>query len=191
MVVLADHDRAHPAQDDHVVAAGQQALDRALERRERLAQAGDPGVARVVVSTPLARGGRRPGAGRPPAAAARRSARDAGPRGRGAARRRRARHRRSRAPTGRSRCDRPTRLQTAAAKAFGGTTALEVATAIFDFSGASAADRRHGLDRRWRNARTHTLHDPRARSHHHLGATRSTPPPAARGSAALSPTTAP
>ncbi len=61
------------------------------------------------------------------------------------------------------------RLQTAAAKAFGGTTALEVATAIFDFSGASAADRRFGLDRHWRNARTHTLHDPARAKYHHLG----------------------
>jgi len=61
------------------------------------------------------------------------------------------------------------RLQTAAAKAFGGEVALEVATAIFDVSGASAADRKHGLDRHWRNARTHTLHDPARAKHHHLG----------------------
>ena len=57
----------------------------------------------------------------------------------------------------------------AAAKAFGGETALRVATEIFDFSGASAADRKYGLDRHWRNARTHTLHDPARAKHVHIG----------------------
>ncbi|GAA0251836.1 SfnB family sulfur acquisition oxidoreductase [Cryptosporangium japonicum] len=52
------------------------------------------------------------------------------------------------------------RLEVAAAKAFAGRVALDVATRLFDFSGSSAADRRHDLDRHWRNARTHTLHDP-------------------------------
>jgi len=61
------------------------------------------------------------------------------------------------------------RLAVAAARAACGDAALEVATAIFDFSGASAADRDHGLDRHWRNARTHTLHDPTRSKHHHLG----------------------
>jgi SfnB family sulfur acquisition oxidoreductase len=61
------------------------------------------------------------------------------------------------------------RLAVAAAKAFGGETALRVATEIFDFSGSSAADGRHGLDRHWRNARTHTLHDPARSKHLHLG----------------------
>jgi SfnB family sulfur acquisition oxidoreductase len=61
------------------------------------------------------------------------------------------------------------RLAVAAAKAFAGETALHVASAMFDFSGASAADERHGLDRHWRNARTHTLHDPARSKHLHLG----------------------
>ena len=61
------------------------------------------------------------------------------------------------------------RLGVAAAKAFGGETALRVATEIFDFSGSSAADGEHGLDRHWRNARTHTLHDPARSKHIHLG----------------------
>ncbi|WP_035855339.1 SfnB family sulfur acquisition oxidoreductase [Cryptosporangium arvum] len=52
------------------------------------------------------------------------------------------------------------RLEVAAAKAFAGRVALDVATRLFDFSGSSAADRKHDLDRHWRNARTHTLHDP-------------------------------
>jgi SfnB family sulfur acquisition oxidoreductase len=61
------------------------------------------------------------------------------------------------------------RLAVAAAKAFAGTVALRAATEIFDFSGASAADREHGLDRHWRNARTHTLHDPARAKYVHLG----------------------
>jgi len=52
------------------------------------------------------------------------------------------------------------RLGVAQAKAFGGEVALEVTTALFDGSGASAVDGRHHLDRHWRNARVHTLHDP-------------------------------
>jgi SfnB family sulfur acquisition oxidoreductase len=73
------------------------------------------------------------------------------------------------------------RLETAAAKAFGGETALSVASEIFDVSGASAADRKHGLDRHWRNARTHTLHDPARGKYHHLGVHRvhGVAPPAA------------
>lgn len=61
------------------------------------------------------------------------------------------------------------RLSVAAAKAVGGETALSVATEIFDVAGSSAADSRHGLDRHWRNARTHTLHDPARSKHIHLG----------------------
>ena len=61
------------------------------------------------------------------------------------------------------------RLAVAAAKAFGGEVALRVASSLFDFSGASAADSAHGLDRHWRNARTHTLHDPARSKHVHLG----------------------
>ena len=72
------------------------------------------------------------------------------------------------------------RLAVAAAKAFAGDVALEVSTAIFDFSGSSAADERHRLDRHWRNARTHTLHDPARSKHLHLGrfAIDGVPPPA-------------
>ena len=61
------------------------------------------------------------------------------------------------------------RLAVAAAKAHAGETALRVATGIFDLAGSSAADERHGLDRHWRNARTHTLHDPARSKHAHLG----------------------
>lgn len=61
------------------------------------------------------------------------------------------------------------RLAVAAAKAFGGGAALRVASEIFDFSGSSAADSKYGLDRHWRNARTHTLHDPARSKYRHLG----------------------
>ncbi len=72
------------------------------------------------------------------------------------------------------------RLTVAAAKAHAGETALRVATEIFDLAGSSAADERHGLDRHWRNARTHTLHDPVRSKHAHLGrfAIDGTAPPA-------------
>ncbi|MFA4927285.1 MAG: SfnB family sulfur acquisition oxidoreductase [Patulibacter sp.] len=61
------------------------------------------------------------------------------------------------------------RLAVAASKTHAGETALRVATEIFDLAGSSAADERHGLDRHWRNARTHTLHDPARSKHAHLG----------------------
>ena len=38
--------------------------------------------------------------------------------------------------------------------------ALRVSEMLFQVAGASASLRRHDLDRHWRNARTHTLHDP-------------------------------
>ncbi|MBB4662188.1 SfnB family sulfur acquisition oxidoreductase [Conexibacter arvalis] len=61
------------------------------------------------------------------------------------------------------------RLGVAEAKAFGGEVALEVATAIFESAGSSGVDAKHGLDRHWRNARTHTLHDPNRWKYIHVG----------------------
>jgi SfnB family sulfur acquisition oxidoreductase len=55
------------------------------------------------------------------------------------------------------------------AKAYAGDVAVEVANDLFALAGASAADVRHGLDRHWRNARTHTLHDPNRWRYHRLG----------------------
>jgi SfnB family sulfur acquisition oxidoreductase len=55
------------------------------------------------------------------------------------------------------------------AKAYAGDVAVEVANELFTLAGASAADARHGLDRHWRNARTHTLHDPNRWRYHRLG----------------------
>ncbi len=60
-------------------------------------------------------------------------------------------------------------LAVASAKAFGGDVALEVANEIFSFVGSRAADNRVNLHRHWRNARTHTLHDPNRWKYHHVG----------------------
>lgn len=61
------------------------------------------------------------------------------------------------------------RLTVGRAKAFAGDVALEVSTGILDAAGSSAADEKHGLDRHWRNARTHTLHDPNRWKYIHSG----------------------
>jgi SfnB family sulfur acquisition oxidoreductase len=57
----------------------------------------------------------------------------------------------------------------AQAKAFGSEVAVEIASEIFSLTGASATDARHGLDRHWRNARTHASHDPVDWKLHHVG----------------------
>jgi SfnB family sulfur acquisition oxidoreductase len=61
------------------------------------------------------------------------------------------------------------RLAVAGAKAFISELVLSLTTAIFDVGGASGADARFGLDRHWRNARTHTLHDPARWKYRHIG----------------------
>jgi alkylation response protein AidB-like acyl-CoA dehydrogenase len=38
--------------------------------------------------------------------------------------------------------------------------ALLVASKLIELAGSSATLAKHGLDRHWRNARTHTVHDP-------------------------------
>ena len=48
----------------------------------------------------------------------------------------------------------------AEAKVVAHRAALEVTSRFFEPSGARAASGQHGLDRFWRNARVHTLHDP-------------------------------
>jgi alkylation response protein AidB-like acyl-CoA dehydrogenase len=53
------------------------------------------------------------------------------------------------------------------------------ATLLFNTLGASGTSRAKDLDRHWRNARTHTLHDPTRWKYHHAGAyalTRTAPP---------------
>lgn len=47
--------------------------------------------------------------------------------------------------------------------------ALEASEKLFDLAGSSATRAAHGLDRHWRNARVHTLHDPVRWKYHLLG----------------------
>jgi alkylation response protein AidB-like acyl-CoA dehydrogenase len=51
-------------------------------------------------------------------------------------------------------------LSVAQAKAIAHRAALSVSEQLFDACGARAAHAPHALDRFWRNARTHALHDP-------------------------------
>lgn len=51
-------------------------------------------------------------------------------------------------------------IAVAEAKAVAHRAAVEVSSQIFELTGASATSSRFGLDRFWRNARVHTLHDP-------------------------------
>jgi SfnB family sulfur acquisition oxidoreductase len=60
-------------------------------------------------------------------------------------------------------------LAVASAKAFGGDIAVEIANELFSLAGTRAADQRYGLDRHWRNARTHTLHDPNRWKYQYVG----------------------
>ena len=56
----------------------------------------------------------------------------------------------------------------AQAKAFGSEVAVTVGSELFALSGASAADAKYDLDRHWRNARTHSIHDPADWQYHHV-----------------------
>jgi alkylation response protein AidB-like acyl-CoA dehydrogenase len=51
-------------------------------------------------------------------------------------------------------------IAVAQAKAVAHRAAIEVSSQVFELMGASATSGRLGLDRFWRNARVHTLHDP-------------------------------
>ena len=48
----------------------------------------------------------------------------------------------------------------AEAKVLAHRAALEIGSQLFELTGARATSSRLGLDRYWRNARVHTLHDP-------------------------------
>ncbi len=48
----------------------------------------------------------------------------------------------------------------AKARAWTTEVALEAGNLLFELGGSRASLREHNLDRHWRNARTHTLHDP-------------------------------
>ncbi|HWJ11808.1 MAG TPA: SfnB family sulfur acquisition oxidoreductase, partial [Nocardioides sp.] len=60
-------------------------------------------------------------------------------------------------------------LAVAAARASTTAASLEASSRLFEVAGTRAALRSLDLDRHWRNARTHTLHDPAAWKVHHLG----------------------
>jgi SfnB family sulfur acquisition oxidoreductase len=60
-------------------------------------------------------------------------------------------------------------LAVSEAKAFVGDVSTLLGSELFALGGASTADERHGFDRHWRNARTHTLHDPNRWRYHRLG----------------------
>ncbi|GGG00355.1 SfnB family sulfur acquisition oxidoreductase [Rhodococcoides trifolii] len=60
-------------------------------------------------------------------------------------------------------------IATAAAKVASVRAALDAAAALFDAGGTRAAAASLGLDRLWRDARTHTLHDPVRWKVQHIG----------------------
>ncbi|SEG54322.1 Acyl-CoA dehydrogenase [Thermomonospora echinospora] len=60
-------------------------------------------------------------------------------------------------------------VRVAAAKVQATEVALEVAGRIFEATGARSTTSREGLDRFWRNVRTHTLHDPVAYKRREIG----------------------
>jgi alkylation response protein AidB-like acyl-CoA dehydrogenase len=49
------------------------------------------------------------------------------------------------------------------------TAALDASTRLFELGGTAATLDHRGLDRFWRNARTHTLHDPVRWKYHAVG----------------------
>ncbi len=61
-------------------------------------------------------------------------------------------------------------LAVARAKAFGSDVAVQVASDLFALTGTSATDEKYNLSRHWRNARTHSVHDPVSWKYHHIGA---------------------
>jgi SfnB family sulfur acquisition oxidoreductase len=70
-------------------------------------------------------------------------------------------------------------LAVAAARAHSAQVSVDVASRLFEVAGTRSALSTLNLDRHWRNARTHTLHDPAAWKVQHLGrhALDGTPPP--------------
>ncbi|GAA1500769.1 SfnB family sulfur acquisition oxidoreductase [Dactylosporangium maewongense] len=70
-------------------------------------------------------------------------------------------------------------LAVAAARAATSRAAVDAGSRLFEVAGTRSAAAGLGLDRHWRNARTHTLHDPTTWKIQHLGrwAVDGTPPP--------------
>ncbi|MGZ4521075.1 MAG: acyl-CoA dehydrogenase family protein, partial [Mycobacteriaceae bacterium] len=70
-------------------------------------------------------------------------------------------------------------LAVATAKILSDRAANQVSSALFEVSGTRSADAALNLQRYWRNARTHTLHDPVRWKFQHIGRSllHGTPPP--------------
>jgi SfnB family sulfur acquisition oxidoreductase len=60
-------------------------------------------------------------------------------------------------------------VATAEAKALTAEIAILATNKIFELGGTRSTLAAHGLDRHWRNARTHTLHDPARWKYYHVG----------------------
>ncbi|MEV6850477.1 acyl-CoA dehydrogenase family protein [Actinoplanes sp. NPDC051411] len=61
-------------------------------------------------------------------------------------------------------------LAVAAAKAFASEVAVEAGSELFALCGTSSAASKYDFDRHWRNARTHSVHDPVDWKYHHIAA---------------------
>lgn len=61
-------------------------------------------------------------------------------------------------------------LAVAGAKAFASEVAVEVSSELFQMCGTSSTAVKYDLDRHWRNARTHSVHDPLDWKYHHIAA---------------------
>ncbi|MER7368299.1 acyl-CoA dehydrogenase family protein [Nonomuraea wenchangensis] len=59
--------------------------------------------------------------------------------------------------------------QVAALKSQAARVAVHTSSDVFELAGTRATDAAYGLDRHWRNARTHSLHDPVRWKEYHLG----------------------
>ena len=73
-------------------------------------------------------------------------------------------------------------IAVAAVRAVSARAAVDVSSGLFEVCGTRSALESLNLNRHWRNARTHTLHDPAAWKVQHIGryAVDGTPPPTAR-----------
>ena len=60
-------------------------------------------------------------------------------------------------------------LAVATAKVAATDAAVEISNALFEVAGTASMDAKYNLDRHWRNARIHTLHDPVRWKLHHIG----------------------
>jgi alkylation response protein AidB-like acyl-CoA dehydrogenase len=60
-------------------------------------------------------------------------------------------------------------IAVAEARAISTDISLAASSTLFELAGSQATLAEHGLDRHWRNARVHTLHDPVRWKYHTIG----------------------